>query len=149
MLTQKIVSMYTTEVRSQEQALCHLFFHCCLKDGVFSDAELNEVSSRMVDVGLYKQLDFKEEVLRYQSYKPTLTNDVAYLEFLVKMITPVNSLALYSYCVELILSDSNLGAEEESLLSRLGAILDVSPEEQIVTKKLMAQRRVVKTDKIV
>jgi hypothetical protein len=149
MLTQKIAYMYTTEVRSQEQALCHLFFHCCLKDGVFSDAELNEVSSRMVEVGLYKQLDFKEEVLRYQSYKPTLTNDVSYLEFLVKMITPVNSLALYSYCVELILSDSNLGAEEESLLSRLGAILDVAPEEQIVTKKLMAQRRVVKTDKIV
>jgi len=141
--------MYTSEIRSQEQALCHLFFHCCLKDGVFSDAEMTEVSSRMVDVGLYKQLDFKEEVLRYKSYQSSIASDTAYLEFLVKMISPVNNLALYSYCVELILSDSTLSSEEESLLTRIAGLLEITSEEQAVTRKLMAQRKVIKTEKIV
>jgi uncharacterized tellurite resistance protein B-like protein len=140
--------MYTTEVRSQEQAICHLFFHCCLRDGVFSDAELTEVSSRLVDVGLYKQLDFKTEVQRYRSYQASVANDTAYLDFLVKMITPVNTLALYSYCVELVLSDSTLTSEEEALISRIGELLAIDAAEQAVTKKLFAQRRVVKTDQI-
>ncbi len=141
--------MYTTEVRAQEQAICHLFFHCCMKDGTFSDAELTEVSSRMVEVGLYKQLDFKEEVLRYQSYKSSLINDTDYLEYLIKLITPVNTLALYSYCVELVLSDSTLSPEEESLLARIARILDVDAQEQAITKKLLAQRKVVKTEKVI
>ena len=141
--------MYTTEIRSQEQAICHLFFHCCLKDGTFSDDELTEVSSKMVDVGLYKQLDFKEEIQRYKTYSNSVINDSDYLEFLIQMITPVNNLALYSYCAELVFSDSTLSAGEESLLGRIATILDVVPEEQSVIKKLMAQRRVVKSEKIV
>ncbi|HTF27453.1 MAG TPA: TerB family tellurite resistance protein [Flavitalea sp.] len=141
--------MYTTEVRAQEQAICHLFFHCCMKDGVFNDAELTEVSSRMVEVGLYKQLDFKEEVLRYQSYKTSVINDTDYLEYLIKLITPVNTLALYSYCVELVLSDSTMSPEEESLLGRIARILDINAQEQATTKKLLAQRKVVKTEKII
>ncbi len=141
--------MYSTEIKAQEQAICHLFFHCCLKDNVFSDPELTEVSSRLVDVGLYKTLDFKTEVQRYQAYKSTITDEAAYLEFLVKMIMPVNNLALYSYCVELILSDSTLSAGEESLMLKLAVLLDISPEEQSVTKKLVAQRKVVKSEHIV
>ncbi|HTE25035.1 tellurite resistance TerB family protein [Flavitalea sp.] len=141
--------MYTTEIRSQEQAICHLFFHCCLKDGTFSEEELTEVSSKMVDVGLYKQLDFKEEIQRYKSYGQSVINDIAYLEFLVKMIAPVNNLALYSYCAELILSDSTLSPGEESLLVKIAALLDVEPAEQSVIKRLVAQRRVVKAEKIV
>jgi uncharacterized tellurite resistance protein B-like protein len=141
--------MYSNEIKAQEQAICHLFFHCCLKDNVFSDPELTEVSSKLVDVGLYKSLDFKEEVQRYQAYKATITDEVAYLEFLIKMITPVNTLALYSYCVELILSDSTLSASEESLMTKLALLLDITPEEQAVTKNLLAQRKVVKSEQIV
>ena len=141
--------MYTTEVRAQEQAICHLFFHCCMKDGVFNDAELTEVSSRMVEVGLYKQLDFKEEVLRYQFYKTSVINDTDYLEYLIKLITPVNTLALYSYCVELVLSDSTMSPEEESLLARIARVLDINAQEQATTKKLLAQRKVVKTEKVI
>ena len=103
----------------------------------------------MVEVGLYKQLDFKEEIQRYKSYGQSVVNDTAYLEFLVKMITPVNSLALYSYCAELILSDSSLSPEEESLLVKIAALLDVEPEEQSIIKRLVAQRRVVKSEKII
>ncbi|RYF97145.1 MAG: hypothetical protein EOO02_21145 [Chitinophagaceae bacterium] len=141
--------MYTTVIKAQEQALCHLFFHCCLKDGVFNDPELTEVSSRMVDVGLYKQLNFKEEVIRYESYKASIADDKEYLDFLVKMIMPVNTLALYSYCVELVLSDSTLTHEEDSLISRIATALDVTLGEQDVIKKLIAQRRIVKADQIV
>ena len=141
--------MYTDYVKTQGQALCHLFFHCCMKDGKFSDAELTEVSSRMVEVGLYKQLDFKAEVLRYQSYKTSVINDTDYLEYLIKLITPVNTLALYSYCVELVLSDSTMSPEEESLLARIARILDINAQEQAITKKLLAQRKVVKTEKII
>ncbi|MHA4844478.1 tellurite resistance TerB family protein [Flavitalea antarctica] len=140
---------YQSEIRSQEQAICHLFFHCCLKDGTFSDDELTEVSSKLVDVGLYKQLNFKDEIQRYKSYGESVINDAGYLEFLVKMITPVNTLALYSYCVELVLSDSTLSVGEEALLGRIAGLLQIEPAEQDVTKRLMAQRRVVKSENIV
>src|SRR5687768_643978 len=132
MKAQKRFTMYKTEIRSQEQAICHLFFHCCLKDGTFSDDELTEVSSKMVEVGLYKQLDFKEEIQRYKYYGQSVINDTDFLEFLIKMITPVNNLALYSYCAELILSDSTLSPGEESLLGKIAASLDIGPEEQSV-----------------
>jgi uncharacterized tellurite resistance protein B-like protein len=141
--------MYTDVIKAQEQAICHLFFHCCLKDGVFSDPELTAVSSRLVDIGLYKQLDFKDEVLKYQSYKASIVDDTRYLEFLIKMIVPVNTLALFSYCVELILSDSTLDAGEESLLTRIGNLLELDPVDQAVTRKLMAERKVVTSDQIV
>jgi uncharacterized tellurite resistance protein B-like protein len=140
---------YQSEIRSQEQAICHLFFHCCLKDGTFSDDELTEVSSKLVDVGLYKQLNFKDEIQRYKSYGESVINDAGYLEFLVKMITPVNTLALYSYCVELVLSDSTLSVGEEALLGRIAGLLQIEPAEQDVTKRLMAQRRVVRSENIV
>ena len=126
-----------------------MFFHCCLKDGTFSDDELTEVSSKLVDVGLYKQLNFKDEIQRYKSYGESVINDAGYLEFLVKMITPVNTLALYSYCVELVLSDSTLSVGEEALLGRIAGLLQIEPAEQDVTKRLMAQRRVVKSENIV
>jgi uncharacterized tellurite resistance protein B-like protein len=140
---------YQSEIRSQEQAICHLFFHCCLKDGTFSDDELTEVSSKLVDVGLYKQLNFKDEIQRYKSYGESVINDAGYLEFLVKTITPVNTLALYSYCVELVLSDSTLSVGEEALLGRIAGLLQIEPAEQEVTKRLMAQRRVVRSENIV
>jgi uncharacterized tellurite resistance protein B-like protein len=103
----------------------------------------------MVEIGLYKQLDFKEEVLRYKSYTTSIVDDTEYLSFLVNMIMPVNSLALYSYCVELVLSDSTLGAGEEALLTRIAGLLELEEAEQQITKKLIAQRKVVKDEQII
>lgn len=141
--------MYINEVKSQDQALAHLFFHCCLKDGNFDDNEMNEVSAKLVDLGLYKQLDFKAEVLKYRNYKNSISDESAYLQFLVKTITPVNNYALYSYCAELVLSDSNFDLSEETLLKKLASILDISEAEQSVIQKLYAQRKVVKAEHLI
>ena len=148
MVEQKTFIMYINEVKSQDQALCHLFFHCCFKDGEFNDPEKTDVSERLVEAGLYKHLNFKEEIQKYQSYKSEIFDEDAYLDFLIKMITPVNGIALYSYCVELVFSDSSLSQGEENLLEKIAGILEVNDSEQAIIKKLMAQRKVVKTEKI-
>lgn len=140
--------MYINEVKSQDQALCHLFFHCCFRDGEFNDPEKTDISARLVEAGLYKHLDFKDEIIKYQSYRRDIHDEDAYLDFLIKMITPVNGIALYSYCVELVFSDSSLSQGEENLLAKIANILDVDRSEQAIIKKLMAQRKVVKTEKI-
>ena len=140
--------MYINEVKSQDQALCHLFFHCCFKDGEFNDPEKTDVSERLVEAGLYKHLDFKEEVIKYQAYRKDIFDEDAYLDFLIKMITPVNGIALYSYCVELVFSDASMSQSEENLLGKIANILDIDRPEQAIIKKLMAQRKVVKTEKI-
>jgi hypothetical protein len=59
----------------------------------------------------------------------------------------VHDLALYSYCVELCLSDGLLSAEEESLLKKIGAILDIG-EEQSTLDNLITQRKAVELEKI-
>ena len=141
--------MYINEVKSQDQALAHLFFHCCLKDGQFDDSEMNDVSAKLVELGLYKQLDFKAEVLKYRNYKDSINDETSYLEFLIKTITPVNNYALYSYCAELVLSDSNFDLAEEALLKKLAFILAISDAEQNVIQKLYAQRKVVMAEHLI
>jgi uncharacterized tellurite resistance protein B-like protein len=140
--------MYTTQVKTQDEALCHLFFHCCLKDGALADTELNYVSDKLVAVGLNKELNFKDQMIAYRSYIGDMTNEEEYLQYLVELINPVNEMALYSHCAELLLSDNVLAPEEESLLKRLGDALGIDDTEQSVAKKLMIQRKVVETEKI-
>jgi uncharacterized tellurite resistance protein B-like protein len=141
--------MYINEVKSQDQALAHLFFHCCLKDGDFNDTEMSDISAKLVEVGLYKQLDFKDEIVKYRNYRSSIYDETAYLEFLIKTITPVNNYALYSYCAELVLSDSSFDQSEETLLKKLASILEISAAEQDVIKKLYAQRKVVKSEHLI
>ncbi|MDF2193177.1 hypothetical protein [Paraflavitalea sp. CAU 1676] len=140
--------MYTTAIKSQDEALTHLFFHCCLKDEMLTDAELETVSGKLVAAGLNKTLNFKEEMVKYRAYSHQLTDEPAYLQFLVEQINPVNELALYSYCAELVLSDQTLSAVEETLLINIAAALGISREEEDVVKRLMVQRRVVEADKL-
>ena len=140
--------MYITQVKTQDQAITHLFFHCCLKDGDLDDAELNDVAEKLVAVGLNKELNFKDEIITYREYWPGITNEQEYLQYLVELINPVNEMALYSHCAELLLSDNILTTEEESLLKHLGDALGIDDNEQNVTKKLMIQRKVVETEKI-
>jgi uncharacterized membrane protein YebE (DUF533 family) len=140
--------MYTTEIKTQDQALCHLFFHCILKDGELADMELDNVAEKFVAAGLNKELNFKNEIINYQDYRTDITNEQEYLQYLVELINPVNELALYSYCAELLLSDNVLTDEEESLLNHLGDALGIDDQEQSVAKKIMIQRKVVETEKI-
>src|SRR5678809_815366 len=106
--------MYSDYITTQDEAICHLFLHCCFKDGTFSQDEINNVASKFVDLQINRDLNFKEELIHYQSYKTSITDESAYLEYILKLISPVQALALYSYCVELCLSDQLLSSAEET-----------------------------------
>ena len=140
--------MYKDIVSTQDEALSHLFFHCCLKDGEFSSAEVKAVSEKIVDAGLNHELNFKEEIIKYKDYYPAITNENEYINYLVKLIRPTNELALFSYCVELCLSDAEIGANEETLLSGIAKSLDIDELAQTTIKNLMVQRKIVDTQKI-
>jgi uncharacterized tellurite resistance protein B-like protein len=143
------VGMYKDYVKTQDEALCHLFLHFCLKDGVFSEAEMEDVSKKFVVLGLHVDLNFKEEVMKYNSYKAEISDELGYLQYLIKLIHPANELALYSYCFELVLSDTFLEEQEEKLLEKVASIMEIDVSEQLTIKKLMLQRKVVQTQKII
>lgn len=140
--------MYNTEVNTQGEALCHLLFHCCLKDGRFEKGEIDKVSDIFIQFDLQHELNFKKEVIKYRQYAPSITDDKEFIDYLLKLIMPVNELALFSWCVELTLSDNNLSLEEEVLLDKVGAALEINREEIDVIKKLMIQRSIVISEKI-
>ncbi len=135
-------------VTSPEEAITHLFFHCCFKDGTVTENEIKTISEKLVAAGLNKQLNFRDEVVRYKANRKTLTDEAAYLEELLSRIQPANELALYSFCVELCLSDGLLQAEEELLLQKLAAALHLDAAEEKACNKLMIQRKVVETEKV-
>ena len=139
--------MYKDYITTQDEAICHLFLHCCFKDGNFSQEEINNVASKFVDLQIHKDLNFKEELLHYKSYKENIEDETSFLEYLLKLINPVQSLALYSYCVELCLSDQQLSIEEESLLSKIASLLDIETDKALLDK-LITQRKAVEIEKI-
>ena len=140
--------MYTGLIKMQDEATVHLFFHCCMKDGVFKEAEIDNVSARLVALNLHANLNFKDEILKYRSYTKSITDENAYLQYLIGLIKPVNELALYSWCVELCLSDADLSPAEDHLLENIARILAIGTAEQTLIKKLIVQRKVVETEKI-
>jgi len=139
--------MYNDYITTQNEAICHLFLHCCYKDGRFSHEEVDTVSQKFVDLQIHKDLNFKEELAHYKSYQVDMTNEDEYLNYIIKLINPVHDLALYSYCVELCLSDGLLSAEEESLLKKISNVLDIG-EEQSTVDNLITQRKAVEMEKI-
>jgi len=139
--------MYSDYITTQNEAICHLFLHCCYKDGKFSQDEVDTVSAKFVDLQIHKDLNFKEELQHYKTYVADVSNEEEYLSYLIKTINPVHDLALYSYCVELCLSDAQLSIEEESLLKKISTILDIG-EEQSTVDNLITQRKAVELEKI-
>ena len=139
--------MYQDCITSKDEAVCHLFLHCCLKDGYFSPEEIDVVASKFVELQIHRDLNFKEEIQHYQAYKKNMENETEFLEYLLRMINPVQDLALYSYCVELCLSDQLLSAEEESLLVKIAGLLKLNDEKNIIDK-LITQRKAVELEKI-
>jgi uncharacterized tellurite resistance protein B-like protein len=135
-------------VTTPHEALSHLFFHFCFKDGQFTASEIDTVSEKLIAAGVNEDLNFKDEVVRYRAYRNEITDEAAYLADLVTRIHPTNELALYSYCVELCLSDGLLQPEEEALLQKLAVALDLESEEQRICTRLMVQRKVVETEKV-
>src|SRR5260370_9367873 len=99
--TSIVNNMYTSIVNNQDQALCHLFFHCCLEDDRFSDTEMDDLSAKLVVLGLRNKINIKDELVSYRSYKDSIADEQVYLRYLLGLIKPVNELALSSYCVAL------------------------------------------------
>jgi len=140
--------MYTNLLKAQEEGITHLLYHCCMKDGVFKESELDNISGKLVSLELQKKLNFKDEMSKYKSYRNEITDEPAYLQYLISLIKPVNELALFSWCVELCIVDGSLSAEEESLLNSIATELKLNPEDKNAVQKLMIQRQVVDTQKV-
>lgn len=139
--------MYQDEVKTRDQALSHLFFHCCLQDGEYTKEELQLLSEKIVVGGLNQHLNFKEEIIKYRAYYNDITDQASYIQYLLQLINPVNSLAIYSYCVELCLSDANISKAEGDLLQLIGAGLSLTDTEQSITNVVVLQRKQVETEK--
>jgi len=139
--------MYNTFIDTADKAVCHLFLHCCFRDGSFSEAEIDAVSAKFVTLGLQKDLNFKDELVHYRSYRDAIADERQYIEDLIKQINPTNELALFSYCLELGLSDNALEFEEEELLKIIGTVLQIDAAEQEIARKIFLQRQVVVANK--
>lgn len=146
--TSIVNNMYTSIVNNQDQALCHLFFHCCLEDDRFSDSEMDDLSGKLVALGLGTKLNIKDELVAYRSYRSNIADEQVYIHWLLGLIKPVNELALYSYCVELCIDDPLLDAREEALLVKIGEELDISISDSLTINRLIAQRKAVEIQKI-
>jgi hypothetical protein len=139
---------YEKMIRTQEQALAHLYFHCCYNDNEFDEKEMDEVSAKFVHMGLNKDLNFKKEIKNYLSYKPSIKDDdVTYISYLISVISPVQDLALFSSCVDLSISDETLSLEDEELLMKIGKLMQIPDADQKVIRHLMMQKRIVRKQK--
>ena len=112
-------------------------------------SEIKMISEKLVAAGLDSELNFTQEVTLYQEYRNNITDEGDYVKTLVAVIQPVHSLALYSYCIELCLSDGLLQASEEKLLQHLAAALSLNEEERSVCKKTMLQRYTAEKEKVI
>jgi len=139
--------MYTGLLKAPEEGICHLFYHCCMKDGQFQESELNTISDKLVSIDLQKKLNFKDEMRKYKSYKDSITDEDMYLQYLIGLIKPANALALFSWCVELCASDNGVSAEEDALLFRIAKLLNIGETEKELIQRLMLQRRSVLMEK--
>ena len=139
--------IYTEYIGTTDKALCHLFLHCLYKDGKVTDAELDAVSTKFALLGLNKELNFKDEVIAYKSYRDGIGSEGKYIQDLIAQINPTNELALFSYCLELGLSDSVLESSEKALLNTIGDVLNIEASSQEAIQKLMVQRQLVLENK--
>ena len=135
--------MYQSIIKTPDESLCHLFLHCCMKDGKLNDAELDIAAEKIVRLGLHKNVDIKLETTRYREYRQSISDQSEYINFLISEISPVNNLAIYSYCVEMVMSDEEINISEDRLLKTIGESLQLTGEEQIIIQKLVAQKKVV------
>ena len=136
--------MYRQIVTTHDEALIHLFFHCCMKDGAMNDPELDTVSDMIVSAGLNKGHNLRAEYLNYKEYRSSIKDETRYLQHLIDLIRPVNQLALFSFCVELFLSDNNLGHSEEVLTTKIANLLHIDAAENRFIHKLITQLNDVK-----
>lgn len=135
--------MYQDQIKSPDQALVHLAFHCCLKDGELHDKELEMISSAFVAKGLNKALDIKQEMQFYQNYYRTIKDETGYLIFLTQSIAPKYRMALFAFCAEIIYRDGNISLSEEVLLNKIADLLYVKDQENLAVQRLITELNAV------
>jgi uncharacterized tellurite resistance protein B-like protein len=140
--------MYQQIVKTKEQAILHLFFHCCYKDGDFGEEELKMVSDIIVSIGLDKVLNLKEEIQTYKAYKGSIKDESLFLSFIIKTISPMQKLALFSFCAELFLSDKNVTLSEEVLINKIASMLYIKPSDSKTIQDLVCQLHAVQRTKV-
>jgi len=140
--------MYTGLLKAPEEGVCHLFYYCCMKDGQFKESELDTISNKLVSIDLHKKLNFKDEMKKFKSYQDSITDEDIYLKYLLSLIKPSTPLALFSWCVELCISDNDVSFEEEALLSRIARLLNIGETEQDMIQRVMVQRKGVLDEKV-
>ncbi|HEV7334314.1 MAG TPA: hypothetical protein VGN63_24995 [Flavisolibacter sp.] len=129
--------MYRERINTPDQALVHLAFHCCLKDGELQDEELDLIATSFVAKGVNKQLDLKEEMKTYQSYSRKITDETTYLIFLIRAIDPLYKMALFAFCAEIVYRNNRVSFGEEILLHKLAGLLHVSEAESHAVQRLI------------
>lgn len=139
--------MYTGLLKAPEEGVCHLFYYCCMKDGAFKESELNTISDKLVSIDLHKKLNFKDEMQKYKSYVNGITDEDIYLQYLISIIKPQQSLALLSWCIELCAADGEVSSDEDALLSRIARLLNIGDTEKDLLQRLMIQRKIVTVEK--
>ena len=139
--------MYTGLLKAPEEGVCHLFYHCCMKDGSFKETELDTISDKLVSIDLHKKLNFKDEMQKYKSYVNTIVDEDIYLQYLISIIKPLQPLALFSWCVELCTADGTVSFDEDALLTRIARLLNIGDNEKDLLQRLMIQRKFVSTEK--
>src|SRR5690348_15846654 len=108
--------MYNTYIDAADKAVCHLFLHCCFRDGNFSESEIDAVSGKFVTLGVQKELNFDDALVHYRSYIDSITEESQYIQDFIKQLNPTNELAFFSYSLQMSLSDNALEFGEEELL---------------------------------
>lgn len=130
---------YSTYVQSRDQAVVHLAFHCCLKDGELQPEELDFLATTFAAKGINRQLNLKEEMEHYRSYYKTLSYDSAYVKYLLDTIHPKNKLALFAFCAEIIYRDNHIAISEEVLLNEIANHLSIRSTESSVVQDLITE----------
>jgi len=137
----------STAIKTPDAAVCHLFLYCCFKDGEVKEQELDNLAGKFASLNMQQELNFKDEMIAFRQDRQLITDEDAYLTSLINAINPTNEAALFSYCMELMLSDELLDTEEDLLLNRLAVLLSINQEVQAAIRKLIIQRKVVSTQK--
>ena len=129
--------MYREAINSADQALVHLAFHCCLKDGELQEEELDLIATSFVAKGVNKSLDLKEEMRSYQSYFRKITDETTYLIFLIRAIDPLYRMALFAFCAEIVYRNNRVSFGEEILLNKLAGLLYINEAENTAVQRLI------------
>ncbi|NTS41213.1 TerB family tellurite resistance protein [Flavisolibacter sp. BT320] len=135
--------MYREKIYSADQALVHLAYHCCLKDGEMQPEELDLIATSFVAKGVNKNLDLKEEMKAYQSYAKDLTDETTFLIFLISTISPKYKLALFAFCADIIYRNHQVTMGEEILLHKLAGLLYITETESTTLQRFIHEMYLV------